>query len=303
MKSVRQQAMRALPRSARRALVGWAIRAAYKISPEAGAKASYLLVMRRRLNLKSPRSFNEKIQWLKLYLYASDPLVVQCSDKLAVRQYVESVGLGDTLNGVLGVYPGVALIPWEDLPDQFVLKTTHGCGGNVICRRRSELDRAAATELLDNSLETDYGSISGEMHYSLITPKILAEPYLRDGDRDLPRDYKVYCFNGVPRAVLVISGRGTRIKLDLMDLEWARLPWTRPQFWSETPPERPAQLDEFVAHASRLSAPFPFVRVDFFLINDATIFGEMTFTPASGLATYYTAEGDAVLGGLLTLPL
>lgn len=271
------------------------------VSPVLGSKFIYRVSLGDKLNLRNPKTFNEKIQWLKLYRYPHDLLVAQCTDKAAVRDYVSAQGLGHLLNDVYGIFHRAEEIDWGSLPDSFVAKTTHGCGGNIICPSKQRLDTVKAVAQLNRSLKMDYSKVSAELHYANITPRIIVEKYLRDGSRKMPIDYKVYCFHGKAELFLVISDRDTSIRLDFISLEWERLKIGQEIFESPEIPHKPLSLHHMIQYAETLAQPFPFVRVDFYEIDSQPVFGEMTFTPASGVATYYNQYGQTFLGGLLQL--
>lgn len=271
------------------------------ISPRLGSKYIFRVVQGKRLNLKSPVTFNGKIQWLKLNNYNSNELATKCSDKYSVREYVIERGLEHILVDLLSVHEKPEDINWRELPNEFVIKTTHGCGSNIICTNKSALDIESAINELNHWLALDYGKFSGEKHYSKIQPKIIIEKYISSLIGKLPVDYKVYCFNGKAKLILVISDRDEDIKLDFLTLDWSRLNIGQKYFESQALPKRPKVLDKMVEYAEILAEPFPFVRVDFYDGEDEPIFGEMTFTPASGVATYYTEQGDEYLGGLLEI--
>lgn len=269
------------------------------VSPVLSLKYNYLIITRKKLNLKNPKDFNEKIQWIKLN-YRND-LIVKCTDKYEVREYVSQHINSKVLNKLYDVYNSVNEINWSELPEKFALKTTHGCGGNIICDSKKNLDINDAIEKLNVWMNTDYTKISGEWQYRKITPRIICEKFLDDGYGQLPRDYKIYCFNGEPKVVLLISGRGSNLKLDFMDLNWERLNLSKSIFVSENLPERPKNLELIIEYARKLAQPFPFVRADFYSINKKPIFGELTFSPAAGFATYYTDYGLNYLGDLFNI--
>lgn len=268
-------------------------------SPKLFTKYNYLVTFRKRLNLKKPKDFNEKIQWLK-FNYRNE-LMVTCTDKYLVRDYVNNQISENILNELLYVYNAVEEIDWDILPNRFALKTTHGCGGNIICDDKSKLNLKDAIVKLNEWMKTDYSKISGEWQYGKITPRIICEKFLEDGSGKLPRDYKFYCFDGEPKVVLVISERESNIKLDFFDLKWNRLHLSKPIHESKEIIKKPENLDVLLDYARKLSKPFPFVRADFYNVDGKPIFGELTFTPAAGMATYYTDYGANYLGELLKL--
>jgi len=271
----------------------------FRISPDLANRYLYRTVYGRRLNLKNPELLSEKLIWLKLY--GEEPLWVTCTDKYEVRAFVEERGSGETLNELLGLYHLVMDIKWNDLPNQFVLKGTHGCGCNIICPDKRELDESEACEKLEAWMRTDYAKFMGENHYSKIKPRIVAEKFLGDASGDLPLDYKILCFNGSAKVLMFCNERSTDVKFTFMDLDWNILDVNSDGFPPETFVEKPACLDEMITHAERLAYGFPFVRVDFYIFENRIIFGEMTFTPAGGIVAYFNEKGDRLLGKMLNL--
>ncbi len=273
------------------------------ISPETVSKIRYKNVFGTKLNLDDPKTFNEKLMWLKLNKYANDPLVSQCSDKYAVREYVEKCGLGETLNELLGVWDKASEIPWEKLPKRFAIKCNHGCGYNLICQDKSKFDTKKATAQLDAWMKEDFWKEYAEVHYKTIPKKIICEKYLEGKNDALPVDYKIYCFHGKPVFI------GNFIERDIVTDEILRgyfdLDWNpSPVFRYEMKPElfeRPKSLEKMLEYAKILSRPFPFVRVDFYEVDGKIYFGELTFTPTGCLATYYTDEAQRKLGELLNV--
>ncbi len=173
------------------------------------------------MDWESPRDLNEKIQWLMCKGDTSE--WTRCADKVAVRDYVEQKGLGYILMPILGVWERSSDIPWDSLPERFVLKCSHDSGSTVVVEKPSS-DRAGILSSLDDRLKVKYGFEHGEMYYNGIPPRIIAEPFIEDGN-DLPADYKVWCFNGRPYAVMVCSGRTDGyLYLDVYDTEWNHRP-------------------------------------------------------------------------------
>ena len=271
------------------------------VAPETVSKIRYKNVFGTELNLENPKTFNEKLMWLKLRKYANHPLVSQCSDKYAVREYVEKCGLGHTLNDLLGVWDKASDIDWERLPQRFAIKCNHGCGYNLICQDKAKFDVKKATEQLNIWMKEDFWKEYAEVHYKTIPKKIICEKYLEGKGNALPVDFKIYCFHGKPVYI------GNFIERDLVTDEILRgyfdLDWNpSPVFKGEMRPElfeRPKTLETMLEYAEILAKPFPFVRVDFYEVDGKIYFGELTFTPTGCLATYYTDEAQLKLGELL----
>lgn len=269
--------------------------------PEKVSKIRYKNIFGTEPDLENPKTFNEKLLWLKLNKYADDPLVSQCSDKYAVREYVEKCGLGHTLNDLIGAWDQASEIDWDSLPQRFAIKCNHGCGYNLICQDKSKFDTGKATEQLDVWMAEDFWKEYAEVHYRTIPKKIICEKYLEGKGNALPVDFKIYCFNGKPEYI------GNFIERDIVtddilrgyfDLDWN----PSPVFKGEMQPElfeRPQTLETMLEYAEILAKPFPFVRVDFYEVDGKIYFGELTFTPTGCLATYYTDEAQQKLGELL----
>lgn len=274
------------------------------LSPGLTSRILYWRKFKRPLDLRSPKTLNEKIMWLKLNAYGCDPLVAQCADKWRVRDYVESAGWGSVLNQIYGVWDSVDQIPWDALPNSFVLKCNHGCGYNIICPQKDMLDIKRSAQRIDKWIHTDFWRYYAEVQYRNIPKRILCEKYL-GGEHSLPRDYKVYCFNGCPLYILVCDGRGMQQpRFYFFDADWRFCPIT--QDGLEAPEHftvaKPKNFSQMLACATDLSAPFPFVRADFYEVNGKLVFGELTFTPAGGLDTRRLLETDIMFGNLLRLP-
>ena len=269
--------------------------------PEKVSKIRYKNIFGVEPDLENPKTFNEKLMWLKLNKYADDPLVSQCSDKYAAREYVEKCGLGHTLNDLLGAWDRAEDIDWSVLPQRFAIKCNHGCGYNLICQDKSKFDTKKATEQLNAWMKDDFWKEYAEVHYRTIPKKIICEKYLEGKGNALPVDFKIYCFNGEPEYI------GNFIERDLVTDEILRgyfdLDWNpSPVFKGEMQPElfeRPKTLETMLEYARILAKPFPFVRVDFYEVDGKIYFGELTFTPTGCLATYYTDEAQLKLGELL----
>lgn len=234
-------------------------------------------------DLKNPKTFSEKLCWLKLYRYIKNPLVIQCADKYKVREYIQDKKCDGMLNELLGVYDSPEQIQWEKLPKQFVLKWNFGAGKNFICKDK-ERYKFEDVVVKFREWEKDKCWLShSELQYKYIPHKIICEQYLEDDSyRSSLPDYKVYCFNGKPLAILVILDRNSEIKAEFFDCDWNVIKNEKYQS-PEKDMDKPVCLEQMLESAKILSEPFPFVRVDFYVVNGKLYFGELTFTPAGGL--------------------
>lgn len=277
------------------------------ISPELNTKMRYKLYFGKNLDLKNPVTLNEKILWLKLNKYMRDPLVIKCADKYAVREYVKQCGCGDILNSLLGVYDNADEIPWESLPNQFALKWNFGATYNVICTDKSKMNKDEVLRQLKVWGKTKYWLSNSEMQYKYIPRKIICESLLNDtvsGVWTAPKDYKVYCFNGEPKYVMVCVGRekGTVPKFLYYDSKWNLMPYSQDALDNpDLKVEKPACLEKLFECAAKLSKPFPFVRADFYCCQDKVYFGELTFTPSGGLDSARLKDVDRLFGEMVKL--
>ena len=254
---------------------------------------------RKHLDLKKPRTLNEKTQWLKLYDHS--PLKTRLADKYEVREWVrEQIG-EKYLTNILGVWNDVSEIDFSALPQRFVLKATHGSGMNIIVKNRDELDVKAAKKEMKSWLKTNIAYHGLELCYRDIKPRIIAEEYMENLNGDL-YDYKIWCFNGKPSYIMFLAERASGLKMVFFDPQWNRMPFTYyPRYEAEV--NKPECLDQLLELAAKLSRDFALARVDFYVLNDNTIkFGEITFYSAGGWANWQPPEWDLRLGDMLTLP-
>lgn len=265
-------------------------------------KAYFHCKMGRRLNLTNPVSFNEKLQWLKFHdLRPEYSLMV---DKCAVKDYVAQKIGEQYVVPTLAVYDTVMVVDFESLPSQFVLKCTHDSGGVVICKNKETLDKNAALAKLKSGLGKNYYRYSMEYPYKDVKPRIIAEQYLSDEGAELA-DYKVHCFNGEPKLILVCKDRHAASGLteDFFTAEWEHLDVRRPEHPNAKQPiEKPEELNELLDLSRKLSADIPFVRVDFYISQHKVYFGELTFFPASGMTPFVPESFDYLFGSWLRLP-
>lgn len=266
-------------------------------------RLQYRIATGRKLNLKQPERFTEKLQWYKLFY--RDPLMTQCSDKYSVREYVASKGHEDILVPLYGVYERAEDIDFEKLPNRFVLKTTNGSHTNILCQDKSKLDIESTRKTLNQWINDWAGKVGREWAYHDIKPRIICEKYLeKDKNNDLI-DYKFFCFNGEPFSLYVIVERFLKdgIKLGIYDTKFNKLPYNRADIRDlKTNAIKPKNLEKMVEIARDLSKDFPHVRVDFYNIDGKIYFGELTFYTAGGYQTYTPDEFDYILGEKFKLP-
>lgn len=286
----------------------WFKRSLTLISPALNTRVVYRMKFKKPIDLKDPKTLDEKIQWLKLNTYRNNPLVNQCADKYRVRDYVEERGCGEILNELYGVYDTVDEIPWDTLPNQFVLKWNFGCGQNLIVFDKSTLDIARAKKKLRKwyGIRNTFYLTYSEMQYKGIPPKIICEKLIETEDGSLPVDYKLYCFNGVPHCVLVCTKRGEMAhgaQYYFFDKDWNLKRYNKRG--KEAPADftlpKPDGIEKVFDYAARLAKPFPFVRADFYLEKGKVTFGELTFTPCGGFDVNRLRETQLLFGGMVDL--
>ena len=248
----------------------------------------------------NPRTFNEKIQWIKLY--DASPLKTLLADKYLARKWIsERIG-EEYLVPLIGVWDNFDDIDFDKLPNRFALKCNHGSGWNVIVSNKNELNHSETKKKFDRWMNKNYAYFGYEMHYKNIPPKIIAEEYLET--KEGLKDFRFFCFNGEPKQIWVDLYSGTpRHIRSVFDLQWNKIPlvctWPDGGELLVTPPK---SLSCMIEMAKTLSKDFCFVRVDFFEVNGKIYMGEMTFTPMNGVCKFNPVEWDYKLGEWLTLP-
>lgn len=268
----------------------------------------YQQITGEKLDLDYPKTFNQKIQWLKLY--DSTPLKTRLADKYLVRDWVKEKVGEEYLIPLLGVWDSFDEIDFNQLPNRFVLKTNHGCGWNLVVKDKSSFNKDEAKIKFDRWMNKNYAFSAGfELHYMNIPPKIVAEAYL-ENENDVLHDYKVFCFDGKAESILYVSDHGRNLTRTFYDLEWNQLPFTysdanakQPCATLEEPLPKPHNLERLIELSEKLAQGFAMVRVDFYVLNDGTLkFGEMTFTSMSGICSWNPPEQDRIYGELIKLP-
>jgi len=261
----------------------------------------YFYYLRRLLKLNPPRTFNEKIQWLKLY--GCNEQYTALADKYAVREYVRKKIGGQYLNELFGVYDDESEIDFDVLPQKFVLKANHGCGWNIFCRDKNKLDINAAKSQLGQWLRMNYFKPGRDPIYKNIPPKIVCECLLEDENRNDLVDYKFYCFHGHVQFVYVIT-RSIHIPTtaNMFDKDWVLIPLISVYPNNPIPLERPEDFERMNKVAEVLANGIPLVRVDLYYVNSRIIFGELTFSDGDGYGIISPVEWDYKLGEYLHLP-
>lgn len=278
------------------------------LSPILPAKLYLLVLYRLRfgywMDLDNPSTFNEKLQWLKLYDRQS--VYIKLVDKYEGKSLIGEVIGSEHIIPTLGVWDNVDDIDFETLPNQFVLKCTHDSGGLVICKDKDNLDKSKAKRKLKKCLANNYYNEGKEWPYKHVKKKIIAEKYLKDTsnkDNDL-RDYKFFCFNGTVEFFKIDFGRFVEHHANYYDRKGNLLPFGE----VSCPPKEidmpmPLNLDKMISMAERIAHNYPFMRVDFYDVEGNIFWGECTLYPASGFGAFTPSVWDGEIGKLVKLPL
>lgn len=265
-------------------------------------KLRFRASMGKKLNLKNPQTFNEKLQWLKLN--DRKPEYTMMVDKYESKKYVANIIGEEYIIPTLGVWDKFDDIDFDKLPDKFVLKCTHDSGGLVICKDKSNFDKRAAKLKIEKSLKHDYFKWGREWPYKNIKPRIIAEQYMEDSALHELRDYKFFCFNGVADCVMVCVGRSTgNTKFYFYNKEWklCRYNVLGKSIIGNGDVKRPNNISDMFAIVEQLSQKIPFSRIDLYNVNQKIYFGEITFFPDSGFDPNLMLEADFYFGSKLNL--
>lgn len=263
------------------------------------SKFYFKVVLGKKLNLKNPQTFNEKLQWLKLNYLPNNPLVIQCADKFRVRDFIKSQGFENKLVPLLGDWSDARKIDWNGLPQKFVLKCNHGCAYNILCADKKSFDKAGAVKQLNAWMKEDFGAFNIERHYSKIEPHITCEEYLGDNITD----YKYFCFNGEPKFIYVSTDlvHDRQAQIGFFYLDGSKMPLKRDDYTDIPSVELPSFFNEMTEMAKTLCQEFPFVRVDFFIANGKYYFAELTFTPSACMMPFNPDKYDLEWGQMLDI--
>lgn len=254
----------------------------------------------QELDLNNPKSYNEKLQWIKLY--DRDPLKTKLADKYLVREWVKEKIGEHYLIPLLGVWDNPDGIDFDLLPQKFVLKANHGCKWNIIVEDKDSLNIRKTKRKLKQWLKTNYAYCAGfELLYKDIKPRVIAEEFI-ENEGDL-YDYKIWCFHGKPHYIMFLSDRKQGLKMNFYDTRWNLQPFRYSYPGTQHMVKKPDNLDEMLHLAEVLAQGFPHVRVDFYRLNDGSLkFGEMTFTSYSGVCRWNPEEQNMHFGNLIKLP-
>lgn len=277
-----------------------------KMGDEEYLKRMFKLKMGYELDLESPRTYNEKLQWLKINYH--NPDCVTMVDKYLSKQYVADRIGQQYVVPLYGVWERFDEIDFDALPEQFVLKTTHDCGGVVVCKDKASFDKEKAKKFLEKHLADEYFYHCREWPYKNVKPRIIAEKFMKDSEGQAEEgltDYKFFCFDGEPKAMFIATDRAskdTETKFDFYDMEFNHLPFTNGHPNSDKPIEKPKQFELMIALAKKLSEGLPHVRVDFYESEGKIYFGELTFFHWGGFVPFEPKQWDEIFGSWIKLP-
>lgn len=276
------------------------------LSDELYIKIWYRLKTGMKLHLDNPQNYNEKLQWLKLYDH--NPLYTIMVDKYAVKNYVTKQIGPQYIIPLVGVWDKPQDINFDSLPNQFVLKTTHGGGGGgvVVCKDKTNFDIKKAIEILSDSMRSDGSILNKEWPYKNVPRRVIAETYMEDLKYNELRDYKFFCFNGEPKIMFIASGRMSNPEpyFDFFDMEFNHLniKSAHPCSPKGELPGKPESFDEMKEIAAKLSEGLPHVRIDLYEVNGHVYFGEYTFFHWGGCGSFEPEEWLTIMGDWIKLP-
>lgn len=260
----------------------------------------YRYKFNKKLDLKKPQTFNEKLQWLKLY--DRNPEYTKMVDKYEAKKYVANIIGEEYIIPTLGVYDKFEDINFATLPNQFVIKCTHDSGGLIICKDKTKLNIKEARKKINKSLKRNYFYTGREWPYKNVKPRIIAEQYMVDESGTELKDYKFFCFNGEPKLLFVAKDRPYATKFNYYDMDFKKLPFKQHYKNFNDYIEKPKGFEKMIELSRKLSKDIPHVRVDFYDINGKVYFGELTFYHFSGFEKFEPNEWDKKLGDMLELP-
>lgn len=271
------------------------------LSDKAFIKAVYRAKFGKKLNLKNPKTFNEKLQWLKLN--DKDPKYAKMVDKYEAKKYVGDIIGEEYIIPTYGVYDNFDEINFDSLPNSFVIKCTHDSGGVAICKDKKTFDKKSAREKIEKSLKRNYFNEGREPVYKYVKPRIIIEKYMEDKKQKEIVDYKFFCFNGEPKIMYISDGSHTENQsIAFFDMDYNLLDIEREDYKKMVDiPLKPKNFEKMKEFSRILSKNMYHLRVDFYEINGHLYFGELTFITCSGLIPFKKQEYDELLGSYLDI--
>lgn len=263
-------------------------------------KILYRYKMKKKLNIKDPKTYNEKLQWLKLY--DRNPEYTKMVDKYEVKNYVSKLIGEEYIIPTIGVWDRFEDIDFDSLPEQFVLKCTHDSGGLIICKDKSKLDINEVKKKINHCLKRNYYLNTREWPYKNVKPRIIAEKYMIDESGEGLKDYKFFCFDGEVKSLFIASDRGIDTRFDFYDMSFNHLNFRNGYPNSDKKIICPKGFEQMKELSRTLSKGLPQARIDFYDINGKVYFGEITFFHWSGLMPFEPEEWDYTFGEWIKSP-
>ena len=267
-------------------------------------KLQYRCIFNEKIDLKNPKTYNEKLLWLKLY--DRNPAYLRMVDKYEAKKYVSDIIGEKYIIPTIGVWDKFDDIDFDKLPVQFVLKCTHDSGSTIVCKDKSDFDYIAAKKKITMALKINSYLPGREWVYKDLKPRIIAEKYMHDKNNESILDYKLFCFDGDPKCLFIATERhlgDEHVKFDFFDTKFKHLDIVQKHEQSGKFIQKPTCFDEMLRLSRILSAGIPHIRVDFYEINQKLYFGELTFYHHGGTIPFKTKEWDGILGNWINLPL
>ena len=265
------------------------------LKDETFLKIKYRRIMKKRLNLDNPQTFNEKLQWLKLY--DRKDIYTTMVDKFEAKKYVANIIGEEYIIPTLGIYEKFEDINFDELPEKFVIKCTHDSGGIVICKDKSKFDLKKARKKINKNLKRNFYYNFREWPYKNVKPRIIVEKYMENPNNKELVDYKLMSFNGKVKCSFVCLNRNSKegLNVDFYDINWRKMPFERHYKNSNIILEKPQNYDLMIELAEKLTQNTIFLRVDFYEIEGKIYFGELTFYPGAGLEEFKPEKYDKIL--------
>ena len=269
------------------------------VPDEVYLKIIYRIKVGKKLDLTNPKTYTEKLQWLKLH--DRKPVYTTMVDKYAAKQYIASIVGEEYVIPTLGVWEDFDSIDFNTLPDKFVLKCTHDSGGLVMCTNKALLDIDNARSKIEKSLKTNFYWVGREWPYKNVKPQIIAEKYMTSEDEECLTDYKFFCFNGEPRIIYVSKDKSANPTTDFFDDNGHILPIRMRDPNSDNPPKLPKQFDDMKRIARKLSKGMRHLRVDFYIVDEKIYVGELTFYHNGGFSEVKPEEWNYKMGSMISI--
>ena len=271
-----------------------------KLSDEKFLRKKWKAIFGKELNLNNPKTFNEKLQWLKLY--DRKPEYIKMVDKCEVKKHAAGIIGEEYIIPTLGVWENYDEIDFDGLPDRFVLKCTHDSGSVKIIKNKSNIDHVQLKEYFTKKLSINYYYHSREWPYKNVKPRIIAEEYIEDDINPELRVYKVFNFNGEPGIIQMVNGDKTSHEyINYYDTEWNFLE-LKQNYPNGPIDKKPVCLNEILELSAKLSQKMPFIRTDFYVVKGKVLFSEFTFYSDAGFIAFDPKEWDQKLGDMISLP-